>query len=329
MHQTQATESSVFDLYRNYPFPQTTPEMRRAILPYQIAKYRALGVEEAWKGRVLDVGCGTGRTMAVPKHYGPKLYVGIDQSEVSLNYAKGVAADEGVAQFRPIATSLFEMPFPDDTFDLAVCWGVLHCTPDPVRGLKEMIRVCKPGGFVAFFVFNPFAHWRHDIQRWRVRRGAKSAEMREQVLSAHRLYGSKPIEQMAPQEMVEFVDRYCVPIESKHSYAELLSWFDKLGVEYWGSSPPLRMREFVGYMQALSDLQESLPSQRKATSLHRLMGAVADISKRLPSRPRGAGPSKRPSWFHRTFWQTLLAWNGRRSDQSVGASFCARKPLRS
>ena len=328
MHQTQPTESSVFDLYRNYPFPQTTPESRHAILPYQISKYRALGVEDAWKGKVLDVGCGTGRLMAVPKHYGPKLYVGIDQSEVSLNYAKDVARDEGVAQFRPLATSLFKMPFPADTFDLVVCWGVLHCTPDPLGGLKEMVRVCKPGGFVAFFVFNPFAHWRHDIQRWRVRRGAKSADMRELVLSAHRLYGSKPIEQMTPRDMVEFVDRYCVPIETKHSYAELLSWFEKLGVEYWGTSPPLRFRDFVGYMQSLSELQSTQSVMRRATPLHRLMGIVGDASRRLPNLGRGTGPSSRPSILHRAFWQTLLAWNGRRSDQSVGASFCARKPIK-
>ena len=324
MQAGQSDEKAVFNLYRDYPFPQTTPEQRRALLPYQIAKYRAFGVEEAWKGRVLEVGCGTGRTMAVPKHYGTKLYVGIDQSEASLAYAKNVAVEDGVTCFRPLAASLFSIPFPDDTFDLVTCWGVLHCTPDPVKGLREMVRVCRPGGYVAFFVFNPFAHWRHEIQRWRVRREAGD-DVQARFKVAHRIYGGKPIEQMQPHEFVGLVDRYCVPIETTHSYAQLLAWLNEVGMDYQGTSPPLRMREFVVYMQTLADEQARNPEARLSTPFLRFMNGAARAAKWLPGMTRPQGASARPTILHRAFWQTLLAWNGRRSDQSVGASFCGRK----
>jgi SAM-dependent methyltransferase len=319
-----AGERSVFDLYRTYPFPQTTAEQRRAGLAYQLCKYKYLGVEEAWRGRVLDAGCGTGRTMLVPKHYGTKLYVGMDQSEVSLEYAKKVAREDGVQQFKPVKGSLFQMPFDDNTFDLVVSWGVLHCTPDPLAGLKEMTRVCKRGGFVAFFVYNPFTHWRHNIERWRVRRLA-GEDFEARFKAAHRLYGKKPVEQMNPQELTFFFDRYCVPIESNHTYGEMLSWLDAAGLEYWGSSSPLRLRDFVGYLQTLSTLIQQFGGDQSSTRFHRFTRRIADLSTKLPGfKPRSA-PYARPTILHRAFWQTLLAWHGRHSGAFHVSSVSGRK----
>lgn len=39
------------------------------------------------------------------------------------------------------------MPFPDNTFDLITCFGVLHHVPNVSFVLKEMARVLKPGGY--------------------------------------------------------------------------------------------------------------------------------------------------------------------------------------
>src|SRR5262245_8430958 len=244
MEDAAQSQRAVFDLYRTYPFPQTTAQQRREWLAYQLCKYKFLGLEEAWQGRVLDVGCGTGRIMLVPRHYDCRQYVGLDQSEASLRYATGVACEEGVDQFAPVKANLYQMPFPDDSFDVVMCWAVLHCTPDPLRGIREMVRVCRPGGFVAFFVYNPFTHWRNDFRGWGVKRAAGPAGQ-ARFNAAHRLYGFKPVEEMTEPEVVEFVDRYCVPIESSHSYGEILGWIRELGLEFWGTSPPLRFRDFI------------------------------------------------------------------------------------
>lgn len=39
------------------------------------------------------------------------------------------------------------MPFPDQTFDLITCFGVLHHVPNVSFVLREMVRVLKPGGY--------------------------------------------------------------------------------------------------------------------------------------------------------------------------------------
>ncbi|MGH2395211.1 MAG: class I SAM-dependent methyltransferase, partial [Candidatus Limnocylindria bacterium] len=46
------------------------------------------------------------------------------------------------------------LPFPDDSFDLALAQLVVHFMTDPVSGLQEMARVTRPGGLVAACVWD-------------------------------------------------------------------------------------------------------------------------------------------------------------------------------
>ena len=46
------------------------------------------------------------------------------------------------------------LPFADNSFDAAVMALVLFFVPDPVKGLSEMIRVVKPGGLIAVYVWD-------------------------------------------------------------------------------------------------------------------------------------------------------------------------------
>ena len=47
-----------------------------------------------------------------------------------------------------------QLPFPDDAFDAALAQLVVHFMTDPVRGLREMGRVTRPGGMVAACVWD-------------------------------------------------------------------------------------------------------------------------------------------------------------------------------
>ena len=88
----------------------------------------------------LDVACGSGRLSAELRRLGA-FVVGLDFSREMLH----VAASEhpGLALVRGDALAL---PFPDASFDAATIAFGLRNLADPVGGLREMLRVLRPGG---------------------------------------------------------------------------------------------------------------------------------------------------------------------------------------
>ena len=99
----------------------------------------------ALEGRVLEAGVGTG--MSLP-HYGEQLRVtGIDLSDDMLDRARTRAAK--LANIDALeAMDAGALTFPDNHFDITVAMYVITVVPDPVKVLRELERVTKPGGTV-------------------------------------------------------------------------------------------------------------------------------------------------------------------------------------
>jgi len=96
-------------------------------------------------GKVLEVGVGTGKNL----EYYPLdcNIIGIDLSPGMLEKAK----ERAKLLSHPV--TLLEMDaqnldFQNDTFDTVVATCVFCSVPDPIRGLKEIKRVCRPQGKV-------------------------------------------------------------------------------------------------------------------------------------------------------------------------------------
>jgi ubiquinone/menaquinone biosynthesis C-methylase UbiE len=315
-------KKDILSMFMAHPYPRWTKEERRQRFAGILTQFTCLGLSDAMPGaRFLDVGCGTAnRCMLAAKHFGVREYVGIDHSTASLEIARAVAAEESFDRFVAVEGDLFSIPYPDASFDVVMCQGVLMTTTDPFRGLKELVRVCRPGGLVAIYVYNTWNHWRHNLQKNRVTRLA-GEDFEERFAVAHRLYGTKPIDAMTEEEIATFYDQYCIPYKSEHSVGEVLSWFDELGLEYWGSAPPLRFRDLISAAQFRAELEDEYPM---FSSLGR---SVIRASKALPSRSATAHPWRRPTPLHRFLFQLGFAWQGRHGEYSGGAGFAVRKPL--
>ena len=98
------------------------------------------------RGRMLDVGCGGGETAVAVAALFPELQVvGLDLSPdlVRRATARGRVFGDRV---RFVAGSALELPFDDDSFDLVTSFGSLKFWPDPAKGLRECVRVLRPGG---------------------------------------------------------------------------------------------------------------------------------------------------------------------------------------
>lgn len=312
----------VLSMYMSHPFPRWTKrERERRFHVDEYPRYRYLGLAEAMRGaRFLEVGCGTGmRSMLAAKNFGVREFVGFDHSTASLNLAKQTAKEEEFDRFTPMEGDLFKLPFPDGSFDIVVSWGVLHHTHDPWGGFREMVRVCKPGGYLAIYLYNYWNHWRHNLQKARVDRLAGD-DYEERFRVAHRLYGKQPFEAMTAADVALFYDQYCHPHKSDHTYGEILRRFDEFGLEFWGSFPPLRFREFRNYVKYRRSVAERFPLGKASSKL--VVSALAGGSE----GPLAAPPFKRPTFLHDLFWQAVLMWMGRGGEYSEGSAFSARKP---
>jgi SAM-dependent methyltransferase len=106
--------------------------------------------------RILDAGCGSGRNMVELARHGT--VTGVELSDVSV----GLARERCVGDV--VAGSVLEMPFPSDSFDLAVTLDVIEHLADDLGALRELRRVVAPGG--ALLVTVPAYPWLwsgHDV----------------------------------------------------------------------------------------------------------------------------------------------------------------------
>lgn len=316
-----AVKSDVLHMYMGHPYPNYSKKERQNIFAAELCRYRYLGLETFLPGaRVIDVGCGTGhRVIPLAKHFGVKEYVGIDHSAASLKVAEALATELEMDNVTLAEGDLFSLPYSDEHFDIVISQGVLHHTSDPYRGFKELVRVCRSGGFVNIFLYNKWNHWRHNLQKEKVNRLAGS-DLEKRFNVAHRLYGKKPVEEMTPAEIAGFYDQYCHPHKSDHSIGETLSWFEKQGLLYWGAYPPLRFRDFVAMAQYRGALIKDYPHFHTTIAKE-----IVRLCMQLPSIGRTTPPFKAPTLIHRFLWQAAYALQGSGGKYSGGAALCARK----
>ena len=99
---------------------------------------------------VLDLGCGAGLdSLIAAQRVGPEgRVIGIDFSDAMLMRARQAAAQAGIdnAEFRRADAE--ELPFDDDSFDVALANGIFNLNPAKDAILGELVRVVRPGGAV-------------------------------------------------------------------------------------------------------------------------------------------------------------------------------------
>lgn len=101
--------------------------------------------------RVLDVGCGPGWLVCNYARWGAKA-AGSDLTRAAARAARANLAWRKLDGCISLGDAE-RLPYPNNTFDFVVCEGVLHHTPDPDRGVREIHRVLRPDGNALIAVY--------------------------------------------------------------------------------------------------------------------------------------------------------------------------------
>jgi ubiquinone/menaquinone biosynthesis C-methylase UbiE len=94
---------------------------------------------------VLDVACGPG-LLACAFARAAKHVTGIDMTPAMLDQARKTQQEQGLQNLSWQQGDVYSLPFPPDQFSIVSSRFVFHHLQDPLAALKEMKRVCNPGG---------------------------------------------------------------------------------------------------------------------------------------------------------------------------------------
>ena len=114
----------------------------RFFFPRIVSTLRSLKIAPGAK--VLEVGVGTGLSLsAYPRQ---AEVTGIDLAPEMLEQAQRKVSREGWRHIRLYQMDALDLRFPDGEFDYVTAFHVVSVVPDHASLMKEMVRVCKPGG---------------------------------------------------------------------------------------------------------------------------------------------------------------------------------------
>jgi 2-polyprenyl-3-methyl-5-hydroxy-6-metoxy-1,4-benzoquinol methylase len=125
-------------------FERTSKQFMRALIPDQPSL------------RILDVGCGTGLNTWFLAKAGHSV-AGIDLSEIAINKYRDKGFEGFVCDVEGGRT-----PFADNSFDLVYASEVIEHCADTAAFLRELHRLCKPGGKMLLSTPNS-AFWPYRI----------------------------------------------------------------------------------------------------------------------------------------------------------------------
>jgi 2-polyprenyl-3-methyl-5-hydroxy-6-metoxy-1,4-benzoquinol methylase len=228
---TDARTDAVRDFYARAPFPGYPPRDSLPALRARAGRSEfARALDQAIPGDavVLELGCGTGQ-FSIFLASADRNVIGADLSRPSLELARDAAARYGVRSVEFVETDLRAPGLRRGAFDVVICSGVLHHTPDPRASFAAVARLARPGGVVVIGLYNAYARLPLRARRWLARLTGFRWIPWDPVLRDRR---AEPARRQAWLR-----DQYQHVEEHRHTLREVQRWFRESGVEYVRAFP--------------------------------------------------------------------------------------------
>ena len=273
--------------YEETPFPNYDELDSRDSLAAKARRgvFAALLDQQLPRGcRVLEAGCGTGQlSNFLGMSWERSVFAG-DLCLNSLRLAKDFADRHAIRNVAFVQMNLFRPPFRDDTFDVVVSNGVLHHTGDCEGAFRAILAKLKPGGLILVGLYN---HYARLPTLW------KAAAFRRLGPKLYFLDPRLRNQQHEPARIKAwFRDQYEHPHETRHSMDEVLTWFERYGVEFLNGIPHVDGTAFSERERLFEPHAAGTSRKRVSAQLAMLLSGGQDGGLFIMiGRKRGSGPT--------------------------------------
>lgn len=188
---------------------------------------KQLDKEIGFGKRVLEAGCGTGQLSISLSRFNREIY-GIDLSKGSLIAAKKFIDDNQIKNVNLFRMNIFNLFFPENSFDVVISNGVLHHTHNCKLAFQKISKLVKPNGLIVIGLYHKYGRIIQKIRQFLF------PYLGEKLKFLDRRFKENISDK---KKYAWFLDQYNNPHETVHTYREVLGWFEEENIEFLSSLP--------------------------------------------------------------------------------------------
>lgn len=228
----------VQQFYNNTPFPDYELDRFNNKKDLEVFAYpfaRVLDRSIPKDASIVDVGTGTGQLSAFLS-LRREIVWGMDFSDSSLEKAIALKQKLNLDSWHLKKIDILDnekIEAIKTKFDYVLCLGVLHYTKDPYRGFRNILKLLKPGGYIAIGLYNRFGRIPLNIRKILAKTVFKDNDLVKDWFIKMQIGEVKDKERARGW----WNDQYLHPHETMHTLGQVLKWFNKNNVEFYQTIP--------------------------------------------------------------------------------------------
>ena len=154
-----------------------------------------------------------------------------DSSLTSLSIGKNFSDKNNIQNILFVRGDIFDKIFENESFDFILCNGVLHHTKNPYEAFSNIVNCLKKDGYIVIGLYNKIGRLRTIIRKYAYKVFGKNLLMLlDPVLRKTDKNSKDKIEAWIR-------DQYLHPVETTHTFDEILNWFKKNDIEFINAIP--------------------------------------------------------------------------------------------
>ena len=154
-----------------------------------------------------------------------------DSTLKSLKIGKEFADKNEIKNISFVRGDIFDKIFEKEIFDFVLCNGVLHHTKNPYLAFCNIINCLKKNGYILVGLYNKIGRTRSRVIKNIYKIFGKKIPMKIDAVLRN-------IDKNSKDKIEAWIrDQYLHPVESSHTFDEVLKWFEQNNIEFINSIP--------------------------------------------------------------------------------------------